>query len=79
MPVENVATFEAGRHLLRGTAAADAADEGVETAAVGEGQAVAVGDPGDHADHADGGRLHQHRQHVLLADEAAVEQRQARE
>ncbi len=56
----------------------EAADEAVEGAAFGEGQAVAVDDP-DHAD--DGDRvehLHQHGEHVLGADETAVEQGEAR-
>ncbi len=52
----------------------EAADEGV---ALGEGQAVAVDAP-QHDDHREGDHhLHQHRQHVLAAHQAAVEQRQA--
>ena len=54
--------------------AIEAADEGV---ALGEGQAVAVDQP-QHHDHREGDHdLHQHRQHVLAAHQAAVEEGQA--
>jgi hypothetical protein len=53
----------------------EAADEGV---ALGEGQAGAVDDP-QHGDEREGDEhLHQHRQHVLAAHQAAVEQGQGR-
>ena len=52
----------------------EAADE---VGAAGEGEAVAVKRPED-GDHADGvEHLHQHREHVLGTDEAAIEQRKA--
>ena len=59
------------------------ADEGGLSAAgfgrAGEGQRVAVDHPED-GDHAEAGEdLHQHREHVLGAHEAAVEQREARD
>ena len=57
----------------------EAADEGVEGAAFREGQAVAVDHPQDDDDALDEEHLHQHRQHVLGAHEAAVEERQARD
>ena len=42
----------------------------------GEGQAVAVDNPQNRAQAEDDEDLHQHRQHVLRADHAAVEERQ---
>ena len=75
-PAENVSTTRAGRHAgeehLR-----QAADIAVQRAAVGEGEAVAVDHPDHHHEAGDGEDLHQHREHVLGAHEAAVEQRQA--
>ena len=70
-----VAAFESGRHAHQ-EGLGEAADE---VGAAGEGEAVAVERP-DHGDDADGvEHLHQHREHVLGADQAAIEQRKARD
>ena len=55
------------------------AHEGVEGATLGEGEAIAVDHPDDANDAHREEHLHQHRQHVLGAHQAAVEQRQARD
>ena len=55
------------------------ADEGVERAAVGEGERVAVEHPQHRHERHDHEDLSEDRQHVLRADEAAVEQRQPRD
>ena len=71
---------EGGGHAVRG----DALEEQLvqranEWVARGERRAVAIQDP-QHIDHrGDHKNLHQHRQHVLAADQAAIEQRQARD
>ena len=58
----------------------EAADEGVHRGrrVAGEGQRIAVDDPQDADDAEDDHHLHQDREDVLGADEAAVEQREAR-
>jgi hypothetical protein len=71
-PTENVSAVDERRpqeHL------GEAADERVP---FGEGEAVAVDHPDHRHDADDREHLREHRQHVLGADEAAVEQRQAR-
>ena len=50
-----------------------------ERAALGEREAVAVDRPQHDDEREDDEHLHQHRQHVLRADEPAVEQREARD
>ena len=74
-PAENVSTTEPGHAGEEDLG--EAADVAVQRAAVGEGEAVAVEHPDHHHEAGDGEDLHQHREHVLGADEAAVEQRQA--
>ncbi len=69
----------AGRGHVLEEQASQAPDEQVPAAAVREGEAVAPEHPGDDADDGDGRDLHHHRQHVLGADQAAVEQGQARQ
>ena len=56
----------------------EAADEQVERAAIGEGHRIADGDPEQPGDADDGEHLHQYREHVLGAHQAAIEERQAR-
>ena len=75
-PAENVSTTEPVVTPAR-NGLGEAADEAVQRAAGGEGEAVAVEDPDDHHEAGDGEDLHQDREHVLGADEAAVEERQA--
>ncbi|MHC2482419.1 hypothetical protein ACVIKP_004210 [Rhizobium leguminosarum] len=55
----------------------EAADEAVQRAAVGEGERIAIGHPDQRHDGRDHEDLHQHREHVLGADETAVEKRKA--
>ena len=70
---EKVAAFEFGGDAGK-EGLGEAADKG---RAAGEGEAVAVDHPDD-ADDADGVEdMHQHRQHVLGAHEAAIEQGEA--
>ncbi len=57
---------DAGQESFR-----EAADEAVECATFGESEAVAVGHPDDADDGNAVENLHQHRQHVLRADETA--------
>jgi hypothetical protein len=57
----------------------DLVEHAKEATAFGEGHRVAVDHP-EHADQREGHEdLHQHREHVLGAHQAAVEQRQARD
>ena len=57
----------------------EAADELVQSAPIREGHRVAPADPGHHADRRDDQDLAQQRDHVLRADETAVEERKTRD
>ena len=75
-PREKVSTtvpgIDAGEEQLR-----EAADEGVQAAAVGEGERIAVDDPEDGDQREADEHLHQHGKHVLGAHQAAVEKGEA--
>ena len=56
----------------------EATDDLVPVAAAGERHRIAPGEPDQRRDADDGQHLHQHRQHVLGADQAAIEERKRR-